>query len=385
MDWLGELRRLERSLNARFVEREEVVRGLLLALGVREHVLVVGPPGTAKSELVRTFASFVGLRVFQKLLTKTTTDAEVLGPFDIRAMEEGRFERVIAGTLLDAEVVFVDEVFKASSAILNALLEAVNERTFTNGTRILRLPLEVMIGASNELPEGDEEAALTAFADRFLLRYRVEYVRERSAFLSVLLSVLRDSEEELEPLAPEALRAYREAVGRVAVGDEVFEAIADLRDRLAEEGVVVSDRRWRKTLPVLRAHAALSGDDRVDLARDGEVLPHMLWGRPEELRVVRKVCMRALDPVGLKLTELLEDAKAVYETAMAEAKKPDANLAAVGQEANKKLKMAARELEALAKEAGVSGRERFAKALAEVQAWNREVMKECLGIDLAVV
>src|SRR5579883_1384266 len=163
------LAQLGRALEQRFLGKDEVIRLLLVATIAGEHAVLIGPPGTAKSALIRTFARRMNARYFEYLLTRFTEPNEIFGPVDIAAFREGRYERRVEGMLPDAEVVFLDEVFKSNSAILNALLTLLNERRYTSGGRVVRCPLLSAFGASNEVPSDE---TLEAVYDRFLLRVR---------------------------------------------------------------------------------------------------------------------------------------------------------------------------------------------------------------------
>ena len=158
-------------LEAGLIERGRIVRLAFLAALAGEHTLLVGPPGTAKSELARRLhLAFAGARYFERLLTRFTVPEELFGPLSISALEQDRYERMTAGFLPQATIAFIDEVFKANSAILNALLTLLNEREFDNGAGRERCPLISVIGATNEVP-ADEVAE--AFFDRFLMRLPV--------------------------------------------------------------------------------------------------------------------------------------------------------------------------------------------------------------------
>jgi len=157
------------TLDGQFLGKSEVIRLLLIAVVAREHLVLIGPPGTAKSALLRALAELLDARYFEYLLTRFTEPNEIFGPVDIAAFREGNYRRRTEGMLPEAEVVFLDEVFKSNSAILNALLSLLNERRFTSGGRVIECPLISAFGASNEVPSDESLAALF---DRFLLRVR---------------------------------------------------------------------------------------------------------------------------------------------------------------------------------------------------------------------
>src|SRR3984893_2806286 len=161
------LQEAARQMEQHFLDKQEVIRLLLISVVAGEHMLLVGPPGTAKSALVRLFAKLIDARYFEYLLTRFTEPNELFGPVDIRAFREGTYTRRTETMLPEAEIVFLDEIFKSNSAILNSLLTILNERKFANGSKVQDVPLLSMFGASNEVPNDDN---LAAIFDRFLLR-----------------------------------------------------------------------------------------------------------------------------------------------------------------------------------------------------------------------
>jgi len=271
-----------RSLEHGLLERQTAARLLLLAALAGEHVLLIGPPGTAKSELARRLHRvFDGARYFERLLTRFSTPEELFGPLSLKALEDDRYERLIDGYLPTAGIVFLDEVFKANSAILNALLTLLNEREFDNGSTRLRTPLISVVGASNESP-GDE--SLLAFHDRFLLRVPVAPVSD-SAFTALLR--LGDAEADPPPAAPAPLTAADRAVllaglANVALGDEALAALTALRALVSELGLAVSDRRWRQLVALMRCAAASEGRDQLD-AVDLWLAPYAISADPQTL------------------------------------------------------------------------------------------------------
>src|SRR5262245_48171251 len=156
-----------RLLNDAFLDKQEIVRLLLISAIAGEHMILVGPPGTAKSALIRSFAQLVDARYFEYLLTRFSEPNELFGPVDIRAFREGTYTRRTETMLPEAEIVFLDEIFRSNSAILNSLLTILNERRFSNGSKLIKVPLLSMFGATNEVPNDEN---LAAIFDRFLIR-----------------------------------------------------------------------------------------------------------------------------------------------------------------------------------------------------------------------
>ncbi|MCS6997592.1 MAG: AAA family ATPase, partial [Casimicrobiaceae bacterium] len=214
-----QLGKLLAVLNQGLVEREEAIKVALLAALAGEHVLLLGPPGTAKSLLARRIARLFGDDYFEYLLTKFTTPDELFGPLSLSALKADRFERKVQGYLPTARIAFLDEIFKANSSILNALLALLNERVFHNGEKRQSAPLQALIAASNELPEDDE--ALAALYDRFLLRLHVGGVSD-----AALPRLFEDGDEPaLAPLPLTEVDALRERARRVTLPQEVGDAL----------------------------------------------------------------------------------------------------------------------------------------------------------------
>jgi len=329
------------DLKRRFAERDEFIDGALAALLARQHVLIIGPPGSAKSMIAHALCSRIsGAVYFHWLLTKFSTPEELFGPVSLRGLEQDRYYRMTDGKLPTAHVAFLDEIFKANSAILNALLTLVNERIYYNDATPTPVPLNTLFGASNELPQATE---LECLADRFLFRYRVDYIEDREAFRSML-----EAPEETDPLVSVTLAELRQAqaeVTRVTLGERVTEWLTEIRTRLRSRGMSVSDRRFRLSLAGLKANAYLSGRNQVNEA-DLAVLSDILWTLPQERPLVEEEITAVVAPALHAALEIVRQAEDVHRKALQSWFNREEERAAV-TEAKVKLERLSRRLENL--------------------------------------
>lgn len=278
------------ALESRFLEREELIRLLLLGVMAGENVLLVGPPGTAKSQLSRgVSALFGGAGWFEYLLTRFTTPDEVFGPVSLQELKRDRYVRQTEGYLPTARFAFLDEIFKSGSAILNALLSLLNERVFYNGREKEMSPLLCLIAASNELPEQSE--GLSALYDRFLIRYEVDFLKHMSSY-ERMFSLPREPIPMLLSIAD--VESVRERAASVSLSERMVYFLFQLKTTAEEHDLRISDRRWRKIGDVWRTSAALNGRDELSIW-DTAFTPHMLWDVPEALPAIRDWFESAFD------------------------------------------------------------------------------------------
>ena len=287
-----------RQLGAQFLDKQEIIRLMMVSAIAGEHMVIVGPPGTAKSAMIDMFARLIDAKYFEYLLTRFTEPNELFGPVDIAAFREGRYTRRIENMLPSAEIVFLDEIFKSSSAILNSLLLVINERKFANGPSVVQVPLISLFAASNEVPNDD---SLGAMFDRFLLRvlsdnldsYHFGELMQKGIALEV--ARMTGKGDALKPiLSARDLRTLQASFDRFMVfPDDFLAKYKGLIFQIRSEGVSVSDRRAVKLLKLFAASAVFDGRTRV---HDGDffVLRH-IWNNLDQVELLAEIVNPVVD------------------------------------------------------------------------------------------
>jgi MoxR-like ATPase len=275
----GRFDAIRRELEQKFLAKEEIIRLMLTAAIAGEHMVLIGPPGTAKSAVIRAFAKTLDARYFEYLLTRFSEPNELFGPVDIQGFRAGQYRRVTTGMLPEAEIVFLDEAFKANSAILNSLLTVLNERRFNNGASTVKVPLISLFAASNEVPSSE---GLDAIFDRFLLRVHsdnldsyhfhelmnkglmLERMANREDSRSAPQPVLGMAQPSAPILSAADLQDCRTSLlDRVEFPEEFLATYKGLCFQLRGEGISLSDRRAVRLLKLFAASAWLDGRSRV--------------------------------------------------------------------------------------------------------------------------
>ena len=326
---------LLQQLNERVYEKEHIIALSLLSAIAGESIFLLGPPGTAKSMVARRLKlAFKQATAFEYLMSRFSTPDEIFGPVSISKLkDEDTYERRIEGYLPTADVVFLDEIWKAGPAIQNALLTVLNEKIYRNGQFAIRVPLKGLIAASNELPAIGQ--GLEALWDRFLIRLMVTGVEDMGEFDRMIAST-----DESEPLIDEALgigseeyAMWSNEIQQVRIHYSVFEVIHLLKEkinllnqRIQNDGsamatLYVSDRRWKKMVKLLRTSAYLNGRDTIGLC-DCALLAHCLWSEVEQIEEVNQMVQDAIRQCAesylLDIKDLNDNIRELRENVMSE-------------------------------------------------------------------
>ncbi|MGW2493270.1 AAA family ATPase [Streptomyces pseudogriseolus] len=389
-DTARRLRAVCGELSTRFFERDDVVRTLVVTLLAGQHSLVLGPPGTAKSELARELTGRIdGAAYWEILLSKFTAPTRMFGPIDVAALARGEYRQVYDGRATTAHVAFIDEIFKCSTAALNETLGYLNERIYhpENGGPPIRCPLIGAITASNELPDGEDSAAIY---DRLLVRIEVGYLEDPSNFAALVRSAVGRPAEPA-PRTTLELAALQRAVGEgvpaVDVPDAIVDAVVTLRAALRRKELVASDRRWRQAVALLQASAYLDGRTAV-AETDLSVLTHVLWDSPAQRPVVEREVLNLVNPdarEALDLADVIEELEAQLDAMAGQSR--EALSEWVIKNAHHKLAMAGKRLERLREEAAGAGRSTAAidRVTGRQRAVRARVLTEALGVDASTV
>lgn len=311
----AKLLEIQNHLNASLIGRDNIIKSALLALVAKENSLLIGPPGTAKSLLARRISQTLQplseneYTYFEYLLTKFSTPEEIFGPLSISELKQDRFLRNTQGYLPTAQVAFLDEIFKASSSILNALLTILNERKYHNGTTSTDVPLISLIGASNELPTGQSE--LSALYDRFLIRCFVDYVEANQLYQFFDIA---PPSYLLNHLSKDDIDQIHQKAANVVFPKEVQEAVckiwADHNEAFKENSdETLSDRRFVKVINLMKISAATNDRNSVDFS-DVFLLKDCLWNHPDNktkvIDIIKTVLKQFDKPVAITSSDMAD-------------------------------------------------------------------------------
>lgn len=297
------------EMNNLFVERDELIKIMQLAIATGTNLLMLGPPGTAKSAITYELCGRIeNANYFQWMLNKTSDPSEVFGPFSVKEMENDKFLRITTGKLPEAHIAFMDEVFKSNAPTLNALLTIMNEHIFYNDGKPQPVPLISMFGASNEPPEDE---TLDAMYDRFIFRMNVQYIHD-AANKKRMHSNYIDGRAGLLGLAAKTtislteLQTLQQAAKAVRVPKDVINKFIRLINDLDRQAIHVSDRRQNECFKIMQGSAVLRGSNVVGLD-DFKSLIYVLWEKEEHIPLIESAILKMVNPYDDRFKELKEN------------------------------------------------------------------------------
>jgi len=369
---------VEHEMNQILVERSAAIRGVMLATLSSTNLLLLGPAGIAKSLLINEWnRRITGSKFFGWLLTKFSTPEELFGPISLKGLEEERYYRVTKNKLPEANTAFLDEIFKANSSILNALLTVLNERVFFNDGVAVPLDLVTIAGASNEIPETDD--GLDAFFDRFILKYHLQSIHEPSSFVK-MLQLAKQTPKATVSLVD--IRAAQEEIEKIQIDENLYAHIVKVREAIRKDITAVSDRTFKTSIRVLQAEAWLNGRDAVQID-ELEMYRHIAWNKPEQEKSVHSLILEMISPEKNKIHTLYNDVqdvvKLVYKHKDA-AKRQTAVIEAAQKIRDARMQIAQLKRTMAGKKQDIVEVE---KMETELENMNMNMARDLLGVDLA--
>lgn len=311
---IAKLHAIEEELASFHVERDAEIHGLTLALMGKTNVLLLGDPGVGKTLMVTDWSKHLhDAALFTTLMSEFSVPDDIAGAPSLKALENDIYKRNTTNMLPEAEIVHLDEVFKSNSAVLNFLLEVMNERRFHNGGELVDVPLQTLVGSSNELPE--REDGLDAFLDRFVIKFQVDPVTETANRMRVMDSFLNKDNREQEPLtllSMEELKAVQDKVSQVSVPMACRKILLDLVRDLEKDHIYVSARVINQTLRIVQAEALFEGRNEA-IEDDLAICRHTFWKEPEHEKIIYAKILSRISPDKDALQSLMSEAEEVYE------------------------------------------------------------------------
>jgi MoxR-like ATPase len=349
------------ELNRGLFDKENIMAQVLLSSVAGDGIFLLGPPGVAKSLVARKLKfAYKSGEVFEYLMNRFSTSDEIFGPVSISKLKnQDKYERNIAGYLPRANIVFLDEIWKAGPAIQNALLTVLNERIFRNGEHDIKVPLKALISASNGLPAKGE--GLEALWDRFLVRLRIGGIRNDDKFINMILSnddVLKDCVSVKNKISETEYKEWNVLINEITVSKKIQNIILYIKNELIPEynqndeneknQLYISDRRWKKIIRLLRASAFLSGRKKIDVS-DCFLIKNCIWNDADEIPAAASFVERAIfknifdetfdfDELREELSafqkQIMNETHSINDTRYEEAKTINNEFYAISREAN---------------------------------------------------
>ncbi len=300
---------VEKEMNEIFFERTTEIRTMLLCLLAGRHMVMLGEPGVGKSALARELCNRIeGAELFEHLMRRDSTTDELFGPLSLKGLEKDEFRRNGTGRIQKCDIAFVDEVFKANSTVLNGLLNIMNEGIYKDNNKIVKTPMLLLIGASNEYPMTDD---LGAVWDRFLMRIEVQDIDESENFERFIISKIRNIKPKRTTFTIKDLEEAKAEMKKIKIDAKIVKQLSFLKGQLKSKGISLASRRFEHFLDILKAEAYLNGADAV--AKDDFcALEPAIWITREERPYARECLQECYSGPLKKVIKIFDDATKTF-------------------------------------------------------------------------
>lgn len=377
---------IKAELNQLFIEREELINIMLLAVSTGTNLLMLGKPGTGKTNITEELCNRIeNAQYFSWMLNKTSDPSEILGSFSVKEMENDKFMRVTKGKLPEAHISFMDEVYKSNAPTLNALLTIMNEHVFYNDGRKIPVPLISMFGASNEPPEDE---SLLALHDRFIFRINVEYIKSASNKIRMFDNYVRNraagSNQKKTTISLDEVKMLQDAGRNVKVTKTIMNAFLGVIKELENHNITVSDRRQNECFKVMQGAAVLRGGNSVALD-DFRSLTYVLWENEEDLPIIESIINKAANPYDDRFAKIKADFEEIRNSIESQ---PEGSKERVQAQMHAKgnIGKVTTKLNKLINEASKGGRDitEFANLRQDMTEYTEQVLQNALGTAIKI-